>query len=73
MKIVFNYRDKSYEITSITYQEYAGRRKTTTIVYTELSCDYENTICLNEYFHLTIDECIEAVKNDIREDYKNDK
>lgn len=73
MKIVFNYKDRSYKITSITYNECDGKRKTTTIGYTELSCDYENTIWLHEYFHLTIDECIEAVKNDIREVYKNDK
>ncbi len=73
MKIVFDYMNNSYEITSITYHEYDGKRKTTTIEYTELSYNGEKNIKLNEYFHLTICECIEAVKNDIREEYKNVK
>lgn len=71
MKIVFNYIDNSYEITNITYHEYDGKIKTTTIGYKDGYNDESTWIIRN--FHLTIDEVINEVKRNIREEYKNDK
>ena len=70
MKIVFNYKDRSYEITNITYQEYDGKRRTTVIGYKD---DYGESTWIIRHFHLTIDEAINEVKMNIREEYKNDK
>lgn len=71
MKIVFDYMDNSYEITNITYHEYDGKRKTTTIGYKDVYYDESTWIIRN--FHLTIDEVIDEVKRNIREEFKNAK
>ncbi|MBQ4031496.1 MAG: hypothetical protein II625_07050 [Bacilli bacterium] len=71
MKIVFDYMDNSYEITNITYHEYDGKIKTTSIGYKGVYNDKSALLLRN--FHLTIDEVINEVKMNIREEYKNDK
>ena len=70
MKIVFDYMDNSYEITNITYHEYDGKRRNTVIEYKDA---YDESTLIIRYFHLTLDEVINEVKRNIREEYKNDK
>lgn len=71
MNIYFNYLGDTYKITSIEYNELDRKIKTTYISFGK-NFDFINKLIVRAG-HLTIDECIEEMKDYIRKEYNYDK